>query len=91
MTYLTSTTAPRYLSGGGNADSDPLTLAVNVGTGLFECSAVAIVVEGGQVRECVRTGLRDKKLFATEAEVTFYKLEITVGDRHVCYSTARVQ
>ena len=41
------------MSGGGNADSDSLTLALadNVGMGLFERSAVAIVVEGGQEQE----------------------------------------
>jgi hypothetical protein len=38
----TSTTAPRYLSGGGRTD----TLLANVGTGLVESFAVAIVVEG---------------------------------------------
>lgn len=68
------------MSGGGNADSDALALAlaVNVGTGLFERSAVAIVVEGRKVREGERVLCQ---IPATEAEVTWR--EITVGDRHV--------
>jgi len=37
-----STTAPRYLSGGGNTDPLP----ENVGKGLFDGSTVVIVVEG---------------------------------------------
>jgi hypothetical protein len=69
LDYCTSTTAPRYLSSAGNTDSDlSLALAVNVGTGLFERSAVAIVVEGRQVREGerepilrARTGLPDTR------------------------------
>jgi hypothetical protein len=56
------------LSGGGDADSDALALAVNVGTGLFERPAVAIVVEGRQVRE----GERELcQILAAEAEVTW--------------------
>lgn len=39
---VTSTTAPRYLSGGGNTDPLP----ENVGKGPFEGSTGAIVVEG---------------------------------------------
>jgi hypothetical protein len=75
---VTSTTAPRYLSGGGKA----VPLAADVATGLFTGSAVAIVVEvkvrGVRERASKRTGLQ---ILATEAEVT---LEIPVGDRHVC-------